>query len=286
MQMPTFHLRVRIMGIIRLKSEGVMSHFQDKIALVTGSGRGIGREIALRLACEGAHVVINFFRNRQPAEATAVAIRNLGRQALVIKANMGDLEHINRLYDQIETELGGLDILIHNAASGFNRPVMEQKPRGWEWTMNINARSLLFGAQRAAALMEKRGGGAIVAISSLGSIRVLPDYVAVGASKAALEALVRYLGVELAPKQIVVNAVSPGVVITDALSHFDSFREENKLVERVVAGTPNGRLCTPSDVADVVAFLCSPAAQMICGQTIIMDGGHSLPIQSPTNPME
>jgi enoyl-[acyl-carrier protein] reductase III len=125
--------------------------------------------------------------------------------------------------------------------------------------------------------MEKRGGGSIVAISSLGSVRVLPDYVVVGASKAALESLVRYLGVELAPQNIVVNAVSPGVVMTDALSHFESFREdEGGLVEKVLESTPNGRLCTPSDVADVVTFLCSPAAQMICGQTIIMDGGHSL----------
>ena len=259
-----------------------MSQFQDKIALVTGSGRGIGREIALRLAGEGAHVIVNFFRNRKPAEETAVAIRSLGRQALVVKANMGDLDDLARLYDQIKATFGGLDMLIHNAASGFNRPVMAQKPRGWEWTMNINARSLLFGAQQAVPLMEQRGGGAIVAISSLGSVRVLPDYVAVGASKAALESLVRYLGVELAPKRIVVNAVSPGIVMTDALTHFDSFRKENKLVEKVAAGTPNGRLCTPADVADVVAFLCSPAAQMICGQTIIVDGGYSLLAQSPT----
>lgn len=253
-----------------------MLQFQNKIALVTGSGRGIGREIALRLAREGADVVVNFFRNRKPAEETAVSIRKLGRQALVVKANMGDLDQIARLYDEIETAWGGLDILIHNAASGFNRPVMEQKPRGWDWTMNINARSLLFGAQHAARLMTKRGGGAIVAISSLGSVRVLPDYVAVGASKAALESLVRYLGVELAPRQIVVNAVSPGVVKTDALTHFASFRENDDLIEKMLAGTPNGRLCTPADVANVVTFLCSPAARMICGQTIIMDGGHSL----------
>ncbi len=259
-----------------------MSQFQDKIALVTGSGRGIGREIALRLAGEGAHVIVNFFRNRKPAGETAAAIRSLGRQALVVKANMGDLDDLTRMYDQIKATFGGLDMLIHNAASGFNRPVMAQKPRGWEWTMNINARSLLFGAQQAVPLMEQRGGGAIVAISSLGSVRVLPDYVAVGASKAALESLVRYLGVELAPKRIIVNAVSPGVVMTDALTHFDSFRQENKLIEKVASSTPNGRLCTPADVADVVTFLCSPAAQMICGQTIIMDGGYSLLAQSPT----
>lgn len=254
-----------------------MPHFQDKIALVTGSGRGIGRAIALHFARAGADVVVNFFRNRDPAEATADAMRALGRRALVVKANVGDLDDLARLYAEIDDAFGGLDILVHNAASGYNRPAMQQKPRGWEWTLNINARSLLFGAQHAAPLMARRGGGAIVAISSLGSVRVLPDYVVVGASKAALESLVRYLAVELAPQNIVVNAVSPGVVLTDALQHFDAFRNtEESLIAHVQERTPNGRLCTPEEVAQLVAFLCSPAARMICGQTIVMDGGYSL----------
>lgn len=256
-----------------------MARFSDKLVLVTGSGRGIGREIALRFAREGAHVVVNFFRNRKPAEETAVAIHKLGQQALVVKANMGEIDDIKHLYQQIETHFGGLDILVHNAASGYNRPALQQKPRGWEWTMNINARSLLFGAQHAAPLMAQRGGGAIVAISSLGSQRVMPDYVVVGTSKAALESLVRYLGAELAPQNIVVNAVSPGVVLTEALEHFATFRETQDMIERILARTPTGQLCTPEDVADVVTFLCSPAAKTICGQTIVMDGGHSLLIQ-------
>lgn len=257
-----------------------MGQFEGKIALVTGSGRGIGRELALRFAREGADVVVNFFRNRQPAEETAAAIRACGRRALVIKANVGELEELATLYETIEQEWSGLDILVHNAASGYNRPALEQKPRGWDWTMNINARSLLFGAQQAARLMEMRGGGAIVAISSLGSIRVLPDYVVVGTSKAAIESLVRYLGVELAPMNINVNAVSPGVVLTDALQHFEAFRgEDNLLVQQVLASTPAGRLCTPDDVANLVCFLCHPANKMICGQTIVMDGGHSLPLR-------
>ncbi|MCB8982392.1 MAG: enoyl-[acyl-carrier-protein] reductase FabL [Ardenticatenaceae bacterium] len=254
-----------------------MSQFSDKVALVTGSGRGIGREIALKLAREGAHVVVNFFRNREPAEETAVAIRALGRQALVVKANVGDLDDMARLYADIENTFGGLDILIHNAASGYNRPVMSQKPRGWDWTVNINARSLLFGAQHAAPLMARRGGGAIVAISSLGSVRVLPDYAVVGASKAAIETLVRYLAVELAAQNIVVNAVSPGVVRTEALDYFAVFQDDSaNLVQTMETNTPAGRLCSPADVADVVAFLCSPAASMIRGQTIVMDGGYSL----------
>ncbi len=252
-------------------------NFQDKIALVTGSGRGIGRAIALHFARLGADVVINFFRNRAPAEQTAEEVRALGRRALVVKANVGDIEDIQALFDAVENEFGALDILIHNAASGYNRPALKQKPKGWDWSMNINARSLLFAAQRAVPLMEKRGGGAIVSISSPGSFRVLPDYVVVGASKAALEALTRYLAVELAAHNIVVNAVSPGIVLTDALKHFDSLKKEG-LIEQAIAATPAGRLVTPEDVAQVVAFLCSPAAAMIRGQTILVDGGYTLPV--------
>jgi enoyl-[acyl-carrier protein] reductase III len=250
--------------------------FTGKIALVTGSGRGIGRAIVLHFAERGADVVVNFFRNRTPAEQTAAEIRQRGRRALLIKANIGQLDGLQHLFDEVEKEFGGLDILVSNAASGYNRPVMEQRPKGWEWTMNINARALLFAAQRAVPLMQPRGGGAIVAITSPGSTRVLPDYSVVGASKAALEALVRYLAVELAPKHIVVNAVSPGVVLTDALQHFDSIKQDEHLIENASAQIPAGRLVAPEDIAGVVAFLCSPAASMIRGQTILVDGGHSL----------
>lgn len=176
------------------------AQFANKIALITGSGRGIGKAIALHFARRGADVVINFFRNRAPAEETARVVEALGRRALLIKADIGSLDELTHLFDETGKAFGGLDFYIHNAASGYNRPAMEQKPKGWDWTMNINARSLLFGAQKAASLMEKRGGGAIVSISSAGSTRVLPDYVVVGASKAALEALTRYLGVELISK--------------------------------------------------------------------------------------
>ena len=206
--------------------------FKDKIALITGSGRGIGRAIALHLAQNGADIIINFFRNRKPAESTAAEIENLGRRAFVVKANIGEIEQIEHLFDEVETEFGGLDFLVHNAASGFNRPVMEQRPKGWDWSMNINARSLLFMSQRAAPLMETKGGGAIVSVSSPGGQRVLPDYVSVGASKAALEAVTRYLAIELAPKNIVVNAVSPGIVITEALKHFAAVREDLDIFER------------------------------------------------------
>ncbi len=251
--------------------------FQNKTVLVTGSGRGIGQAIALHFAREGADVVINFFRNRAPAEATAEQIRALGRRALVVRADVGEPEGIESLFAETEKEFGGLDILINNAASGYNRPVMEQKIKGWDWTMNINARAALFCAQRAAPPMEQRGGGYIVNLSSPGSQRVMPDYVVVGASKAALEAVTRYLAVELAPKNIVVNAVSPGIVATDALKHFAAARQGDVFGKSLQA-TPAGRLVTPEDVANLVAFLCSPAAEMIRGATIPIDGGATLPL--------
>ncbi len=247
----------------------------NQVALVTGSGRGIGRAIALRLAKDGADIVINYVRNEQPAQEVANLIRNIGRKALVIRANIAKTENIEQMFGEIETIFGSLDIFISNAASGFNRPALLQKESGWDHTMNVNARSFLFASQQAARLFEKKGGGKIIAISSQGSSRVLPDYIAVGASKAALEALTRYLAVELASNNIWVNAVSPGLVETDALKHF-SVMGDPTVITRAIQHTPAGRLVTPEDVANVVSFLCSPGAEMIRGQVIVIDGGFGL----------
>jgi enoyl-[acyl-carrier protein] reductase III len=249
--------------------------FAGKTALVTGSGRGIGRAIALRLAQDGADLTINFMKNQAPAEQVADEIRAMGRRALVVQANVAKPEDIDRLFTAVESEYGSLDLFISNAASGFNRPVMQQKVMGWDWTLNVNARAFLLAVQHAVPLMEKRGGGAIVAISSSGAQRVLPDYVAVGASKAALEALTRYIAVEMAPKNIVVNAVSPSLVETDAIKFFSALSDVNT-IPSAIANTPAGRLVTPEDIAGLVAFLCSPAAFMIRGQVLVIDGGYTL----------
>ena len=166
---------------------------------------------------------------------------------------------------------GPYRVVVHNAATGVIRPALETEDKHWDWTLNANARALLALARATAPSMEQ--GSSIVAISSLGAQRVLENYVLVGTSKAALESVVRYLAVELAPRGIRANAVSGGVVETGALEHFPNKDEMLRSVER----TPAGRLVEPDDIAGAVSFLCSPDAQMVCGQTLVVDGGFSLP---------
>jgi enoyl-[acyl-carrier protein] reductase III len=180
------------------------------------------------------------------------------------------------MFDEIESQFGRLDILINNAASGVARSALDLDDRGWDWTMDINARAFLFCAQRAAKLMKN--GGKMIAISSLGSRLVLPIYTAVGVSKAALEALTRYLAVELAPRGICVNGIAPGAVESEALKLYTA---DPNLPQPAWQTTPAGRMVQPEDIANVVAFLCSEGAVMIRGQIIVLDGGVSL---TPINP--
>jgi enoyl-[acyl-carrier protein] reductase III len=233
--------------------------------LVTGGSRGIGRAIALRFARDGAtRIAIGYLRNDRAAEETADELRALGAEVVLVRGNVTS----QRVLDEVAA-LGPLDALIHNAATGVIRPALETEDKHWDWTMNANARALLQLARVAAPQMTE--GSSIVALSSLGAQRVLENYVLIGTSKAALEALVRYLSVELAPK-IRVNAVSGGVVDTGALEHFPN-REE---MLAAGAANPVGRLVSPDDIAGAVAFLCSPDADMVRGQTLIVDGGFSL----------
>jgi enoyl-[acyl-carrier protein] reductase III len=240
-------------------------------ALVTGGSRGIGRAIAVRLAQAGADVAINYLRNKKPAEETASAVRASGRKALLLKGNVADPDAHDGMFDAVREEFGSLDVLVSNAASGVIKPAMELTPKHWHWTMDINAAALLPLVQHAVPLMPS--GGHVVAVSSLGAVRAIPQYAAVGASKAALESLVRHLAVELAPRRIRVNAVSAGVVDTDALKHFPN-REQ--ILGESARRTPAGRLVQPDDVADVVLWLASPLSNMVVGQTITVDGGYSV----------
>lgn len=246
---------------------------QGKRALVTGGGRGIGRGIVLALAAQGCAVAINYVRKRAEAEETAAAARALGAQATAIRANVGVEEEMRRLVEVAAIKMGGLDIFVGNAASGVLRPALDIDAKAWDWTLNTNARSILVGTQAAVPYMRQGGWGRVVAVSSLGGRRVVQDYTAVGVSKAAIETLVRYLAAGLASEGIIVNAVSPGLVDTNAL---DFFADKAGMLEHARRVTPAGRLATPEDVGGVVAWLCSDAAAMIVGQVIEVDGGYSL----------
>jgi len=240
--------------------------FEGASVFVTGGSRGIGKAIARRFAEHGAtRVAIGYLRSDAAAEETAEELRALGAEPVLVRGNVSS----KRIQDTVR-ELGPLDVLVHNAATGVIRPALETEDKHWDWTLNANARALL-GLARAA-VPQMPHGSSIVGISSLGSQRVLENYTLVGTSKAALESLVRYLAVELAPRGIKVNAVSAGVVETGALEHFPN-REEMLTAGR---RNPVGRLVTAEDVAGAVAFLCSPAADMIRGQTLVVDGGWSL----------
>jgi enoyl-[acyl-carrier protein] reductase III len=241
--------------------------FDGKAVLVTGGSRGIGREIARRFAELGAaRVAIGYLRNDRAAEEAAGEITALGAEAVLVRGNVSSAKVVEQV-----AALGPLDVLVHNAATGVARPALETEDKHFDWTMAANARALLALARAAVPAMPS--GASIVALSSLGSQRVLDNYVLVGASKAALEAIVRHLAVELAPRGIRVNAVSAGVVETDAL---DAFPNREQMLSWSLAGTPAGRLVEPGDIAGAVCFLCSPDAEMIRGQTVIVDGGYSL----------
>jgi enoyl-[acyl-carrier protein] reductase III len=244
-----------------------VTRFDGGAVLVTGGTRGIGLAIARRFASLGsARVALGYLRNDRAAEVAADELRALGTEPVLVRGNVAS----ERVLEEVRG-LGPLDVVVHNAATGVIRPALETEDKHWDWTLNANARALLSLARVTAPTMPP--GSSIVGISSLGSMRVMENYVLVGVSKAALEATVRYLAVELAPRGIRVNAVSGGVVETGALEHFPN-REEMLRAGRT--RTPAGRLVKPEDVAAAVTFLSSPDAEMIRGQTLVVDGGFSL----------
>jgi enoyl-[acyl-carrier protein] reductase III len=245
--------------------------FKEKHALVTGGSRGIGRAIAMALGEAGCEVAVNYFRNKQSAVEVQEAIQQSGGKAHILKGNVASEENVHEMFDCLLSIFPKLDILVSNAASGVLKPAMELTQHHWDWTMNINAASLIHLIQHARPLLGR--GSSVVAVSSLGAIRAIPNYAAVGASKAALESLVRHLALELAPQGIRVNCVSAGTVETDALRHFPN---RNEILSDSHHRTPSGRLTEPADVANAVLFLASPLASQIHGHTLIVDGGYSI----------
>jgi NAD(P)-dependent dehydrogenase (short-subunit alcohol dehydrogenase family) len=244
-----------------------------QVVLITGGSRGIGKAVSLRLARERpGHIVVGYSMDYTSARQTVAEIEATGVPASMVALDVGKEELLRKLFDHIGEKFSRLDIFISNAARTSFRPVMELNSRSWQRIMDMNARAFLLGSQMAAELMGA-GGGRIIGISSLGSRFYVPDYAGLGAAKAVMETLARYLAVELAPQGINVNVVCAGFVDTPIMRLAPDY---NAMVEHLVSQTPAGRLGTPEDVAGIVAFLCSGESDWIRGQTLVADGGYSL----------
>jgi len=248
--------------------------FVGKVAFVTGGTRGIGLATAREFARRGADVAISFFTNRTNAQEAQAGLRQFGGRVELLRGNVGNPVHVDLMFDHLEQKLGRIDFFVSNAAMGVLKPVEELTLADWDRTMEVNVRSLMQGSQRSLRLMRKNGhGGRIVAISSMGAVRYIPNYAALGAAKAAIESLVRFLAVEFAPYGVVVNCVHSGMVDTDSLKRF-TVRDE--LIAENIKRAPFRRLGTPEDIARVVVMLCTEDAAWIVGQSIVADGGYSI----------
>ena len=258
-------------GLENLPLKPMSGQLAGKVALVTGAARGIGRAIARKLGTAGCDLVVNYYNSFDEAEALCAELRALGRRAYPVQGSVGVPDSVDEIFAEFGKHFDRIDIVVSNAASGVLKPAMDMSLKHWRWCLETNAFALNLLAQRAAPLM--RDGGRIIAMSSLGAQRAMPDYGFIGASKAALESLVRTLAQELGPRNIRVNTVSAGVVDTDALQHFPN-REQ--LLANFAARTPAGPVLTPDDVAGAVYLLCLPEAAMITGHTLVVDGGFCI----------
>jgi enoyl-[acyl-carrier protein] reductase III len=249
------------------------SGFSGDIVFVTGGGRGIGRHITLAFAQEGAHVVINCFRNPDAAEQTLHEVLQAGGSAQLMPGTVADRDSVAGMFDQITRQHGRLDILVNNAAAGRFGPVDSIRDREWTRALSTNTTAALWCAQAARPLLEQARHAAIVNLSSSGAGAVLPAYAGTGVSKAALEALTRYLAVEYGPLGIRVNTVSGGLIEGDTMRMLP---DADRLEAAVRAATPLRRVGTPAELAHAVLFLASPAASWITGQVLHADGGLSI----------
>jgi enoyl-[acyl-carrier protein] reductase III len=242
-----------------------------KVALVTGAARGIGRAIASKLAAEGCDVAVNYYNSAEAAEALCAEIRALGRRAVAIQGSVGIPDSVDELFAEFAKTFDRLDIVVSNAASGVLKPTVEMTLKHWRWCLETNALALNLLTQRALPLFGD--DARVIAMSSLGAQRAMPNYGFIGASKAALEALARALAQELGPRGVRVNVVSAGVVDTDALAYFPNRAE---VLADFSRRTPAGPVLTPEDVAGAVYLLCLPEARMINGHTLVVDGGFAI----------
>ena len=247
----------------------------NKVALIVGGSRGIGRAVAISLANEGADIVISYLRNEVAAKETASRIRKIGRRVMLYRMDLGRCKEIGGMFGEIRKEYGRLDILIYSAALGIFKPLLSLSPLQLGRVLDINAIGFVQCTKQASELM--RDGGSVVAISSLGSQRYFYRYGALGLAKSCIESAVRYLAVELAPQKICVNCVSGGPVDTESIQLLPLYKKRRAECIRL---TPAGRIAVPKDIAQVVLFLCKETSSWIRGQTIVADGGLSLRVMS------
>lgn len=243
----------------------------NQVALITGGARGIGKATALKLAKAGADIAIVYYNSSDEATTVVEEIKALGRRAIAIQANVADQASVQSMFDTFKLHFSQLNILVSNAASGVLKPALTMSTKHWRWCMETNALALNHLVVEGRHLMPK--GGTVVALSSLGAHRAIPNYAFIGASKAALEALARSLSVELAVDGIRVNVISAGVVDTDALKYFPN---RERLLDEYQSRSLIGRVMTPEDVADGIYLLCLPESQCLIGQTIFLDAGYAV----------
>ena len=250
-----------------------------KCALITGSSRGIGRGIAFKLAEQGAKIAVHYYQNEAAAKDTLAKIRERGSDGFVLQCDVCHHEEVSRIFQQVESEFGKLDIFVHNArteAATFYQPTMQITLDKWDTAVDSQAKAFLVGVREAAKLMPD--GGRVIAITYApgGKFGSWQPWVAMGAAKAALEVLCRYFAVALAGRGITVNALSPGWVEDSVLNSLPEAVQKSVRDWNQGGWTPMGRLGTPADIGNAVALLCSEDANWITGQVIDVDGGASL----------
>ncbi len=240
-----------------------------EVAWVTGSGTGIGRAIALKLAEQGCDVAVHYNRSEAEAKEVAERVEALGREALLLRGDVADTEDVERMAQEIDERFGSLSVLVNNAGSLVERATLEETTEElWDRTVGVNLKSAYLCSRAALPLMRRRGGGKIVNVSSIAA-KAGGGSVAYAAAKGGVESLTRAMAKELAPEDILVNAVSPGRIATPFHDRFSS-PESRKDKTRSI---PLGREGSAEEVAAAVAFLTSPDATYLVGEVVAVNGG-------------
>ena len=248
-----------------------MFSLQGKRALVTGGTRGLGRAISMQFARSGASVLANFLRDTKAAESL---VNEASQEKLLLRTIRADITNpkgIEELLAEVQSSFGQLSCFVHCAATGVHKPLDQLMLRHFDWTFNLNVRAFFELARRLLPMMEN--GSSILGISSEGAARAVPEYTLVGSTKGALEAMLRHMAVELAPKGIRVNAIAPGTLQTDV---WKVLPDSERRLAAAAQKSPLGRLTSVDEVARVAQFLCSDAASGIAGQTLVVDGGTGI----------